>query len=436
MKRRFILAFIGLFTLFAAGIATSLVFIWRGTTELRSVLAAHQIEDLRRDLGASIQRTREDLRVAGTVFARHPDQMTANLEELERSVQGCFDCHHESAILQKQERIAELVETYSRQVGDFLTTGIDAEGGQRLQLEAAATADEMDAAVEAMLRIAGPRLQRRTQEATAQVERSWMSLVVTLLLTFVVAIAISSVLTRSVTEPLDRLVTATERIRSGESGFRIQHQERHETGILMDAFNAMSGALEAKSRRIEEYIQKLFRLNESVAALYAPPGGDDLYARQVQAIDSLMEVDFRGTLVPTGLEGVFLVSLSPRGQTTPKYRSAVSTAKLEKLQGSCEQPVLVVQEGEVGAWPFGGWAPREKLRNYLVAWIQRRGEIRGALLAANRSSGDFQAEECGLLAALAQAAGDAVVQVRDYQSLQAEVEKLKLHDADVLIVDE
>ena len=98
--------------------------------------------------------------------------------------------------------------------------------------------------------------------------------------------------------------------------------------------------------------------------------------------------------------------------------------------------MLVVQEGECKAWPFGGWAPRQELRNYLVAWVVWQGELRGALVAANRSSGDFEAEDCGLLVALAQAVGEAVDQARDYRSLQVEVEKLRSREGNLLIADE
>ena len=436
MRRRFVLAFIALFAVLAAGAAISLVLMWRGTTELRSVLDSHQLEALRQSLSRSIRTSQKDLQVSGTVFASQPDELIANLEEVTRSTQDCLGCHHEPALRREQEKIAELAQTYERQLRAFVEAPTDAEDRQRLQLEAAASADEMDAAVESLLLVAGPALQRRTREATAQVERSWKILVVTVLLTFVVAIAISLLLTRSVTEPLDRLVAATGRIIKGESGFRIRHQERHEIGVLMDAFNAMSGALESNKRRIEHYVEKLFRLNQSVVKLYEPPDENDLFARQVEAIDGLMEVDLRGAIVPTGLEDVFLVSLGPRGETTPKYRSAVSAAKLEKLCDSSESAMLVVQEGECKAWPFGGWAPRQELRNYLVAWVVWQGELRGALVAANRSSGDFEAEDCGLLVALAQAVGEAVDQARDYRSLQVEVEKLRSREGNLLIADE
>lgn len=428
MRRRFILAFVALFALFAIGIVISLVFIWRGSTELRSVLASHQIEDLRQSLSLSLQRSQKDLQVSGTVFANQLDDIIANVQDLDQSVQGCFGCHHEPALQAELEKISALVQTYKQQYSTFITAFLNRESRQRLQFEAAATAEEIDNIVDALLMAASPRLQRRTQAATAQVERSWTSLLVTLLLTFVGAIAISSVLTRGVTEPLSRLVRATDRIAGGEMGSRIEHQERHELGSVMDAFNAMSETLDSKTKRIDDHVEKLFRLNEGVVSLYAPPNQADSFARQVAAIDGLMDVGFRGNIVPTGLEDVFLVSLSPRGETTAKYKGAVSAAKLEKLRNHPTPSMLVVAENELEAWPFGAWAPRQDLRNYLVCWVHWQGEFRGALLAANKTPGDFEAEDCGLLVALGNVVGPALEHAHDYRTLQEEVEQLKAGD--------
>jgi nitrate/nitrite-specific signal transduction histidine kinase len=425
VRRRFILAFVALFTLFAVGIVTSLVFIWQGTTELRDVLAAHQIEELRQSLSRSLQRSERDLQVSGTVFANQLDDIIANVQDLDQSVQGCFGCHHEPALRGELEKIAGLVETYKQQYSTFITAFLNQESRQRLQFEAAATAEEIDDIVDALLAAASPRLQRRTQAATAQVERSWTSLVVTLLLTFVAAIAVSLVLTRSVTDPLGRLAAATARIGRGELGYRIEHQQRHELGAVMDAFNTMSETLESKTERIEHHVQKLHKLNESVVALYAQPDKDDLFARQVEAIDSLMEAEFRGNIVASGLEGVFLVRISRRGETTPEYRTVISAQKLEAVRERGSHSLLVVAQDQMDGWPFGAWAPPEEPRNYLVSWVDWQGEFRGALFAANKSSGDFEAEDGELLVALGQALGAAVDNASDYESLQAEMAQLK-----------
>jgi nitrate/nitrite-specific signal transduction histidine kinase len=389
------------------------------------VIASHQIEDLRQSLSHSLQRSQQDLQVSGTAFANQLDDIIANVQELDRSVQSCFDCHHDPAVQHELDRIFELVQTYKQQYGTFITAFLNPESRQRLQFEAAATSAEIDEVVDALLLAAGPSLQRRTKAATAQVERSWTILVVTLVLTFIVAFAISSLLTRSVTGPLDRLVAATGRIAGGKLEFRLEHRERHELGALMDAFNEMSATLESKTKRIEEYVAKLHRLNEGAVSLYGQSDEDHIFARQVEVIDSLIEADLRGNIAATALGDVFVVSLGPRGETTPKYRSVLSAAKLQHVRESGDRSLLVAAENERPVWPFDAWPAPLRLRNYIVCWIEWKGELLGALLVANKSSGDFEAEDCELLIALGQAAGVVLASARDYRSLQEEMEALK-----------
>ncbi len=425
MRRRFVLAFVALFLLFAGGIAISLVFIWRGSAELEQALASHQVGDLRQELSRALERSQKDLQVSGTVFANQLDDIIANVESLDRSIDSCGGCHHEPGLSRELERVAELVEVYKQQYSTFITAFLNPERRQSLQFEAATTAAEIDGIVDALLLAAGPALQRRTEEATAQVKRSWTSLVVTLVLTFFVAILISSVLTRSVTEPLDRLVGATGRIGKGELGFRIEHRERHELGALMDAFNDMSETLQSKTQRIEGHVRDLHRLNEGIVSLHSESDEVGLFARQGAAIDRLMTVEFRGSVLPTRLDGVFVASLGGRGEATPSYRSPISTARLESLRGRGEPALLVVEQDEVDGWPFGLWPPLQELRNYLVCWIEWQGDLRGALIVANKAAGEFDGEDGELLSALAQGLGVAFEKARSYRSLQAEMEALK-----------
>ena len=384
MRRRFVLAFVALFALLALGVGISLVFIWRGSKELRQVLTSHQVEDLRRRLSQALDRSQQDLQVSGTVFANQLDEIIANVQTLDRSIQGCFDCHHERDLRREMEQIAELLETYKHQYSTFITAFLNRERRQSLQFEAAATADEIERRVEAFLARAGPALQRRTEAATAQVERSWTSLVLTLLLTFVVAVLISSALTRSVTEPLGRLAKAAERVGGGDLGHRIEHRQRHELGVLMDAFNDMSRGLELKTEKIEGYVAKLHRLNENIVSMHSPSEDRGFFARQVKAIDSLLDVELRGSVLPTDLEDVFHVCLSPSGEEVPRYRAAISAAKMRRIRERSSGALLVVEGNEVDDWPFGPWAPPERLRNYLLCWVEWQGEPRGALLVANK----------------------------------------------------
>ena len=94
------------------------------------------------------------------------------------------------------------------------------------------------------------------------------------------ALVLGSILARQFTSPINKLVTAAQKIASGDLTTRIETKNIKEIGILGDAFNTMSGNL-------EEYIAKLAKAAEenrelfvgTVKALAAAIDGKDRYTR-------------------------------------------------------------------------------------------------------------------------------------------------------------
>ena len=94
------------------------------------------------------------------------------------------------------------------------------------------------------------------------------------------ALLLGSILARQFTSPINNLVSAAQKIASGDLTTRIETKNIKEIGILGDAFNTMSGNL-------EEYIAKLAKAAEenrelfvgTVKALAAAIDGKDRYTR-------------------------------------------------------------------------------------------------------------------------------------------------------------
>jgi HAMP domain-containing protein len=429
MKQRFVVAFCILFALFGAGIGTSISLLWKSSRELRNIIGQHQVEELRQVLSLRIHRSQTDLEVSGTVFSNQLDTIIANVEALDRSVLGCFGCHHEPALQQEFERVTALLARYKVQYSTFITALHNPEQRQSLQLEAATTAQEVATLVDNLLLSATVALQQRTDRALEELDRSWKILASTLVLTFLVAVLVAFTLIRSVTGPVDKLVTATGRIAAGELGFRIGHREQHEFGSLMDAFNDMSATLESNRERINGYVGRLTRLNEAVLSLHATPAEGDLLRRLVLAMQDLVEAEFYGNVLRTDIEDVFVVSLNQVGETSPLSRSVVSARTLEKVRDGEEHSTLRFGKRRVAEWPFGPWVPEVELRDFLICWIDFKGQLRGALIAANKRAGEFVDEDGELLSALGHGVVEALENIHLYQKLRAEMEELKAQEA-------
>ena len=220
--------------------------------------------------------------------------------------------------------VATLVERYKDQFSTFITAILNEEQRSGLQLEAAATASELNERIDRMMLTTGPILKQRTQAGLAQVARSWRVLAVTLALTLVGAILVTIILAGSVTEPVEKLLAATGRISAGEVGHQIEHRNRDELGALMDSFNQMSAALERDQQRIDGYVTRLRRLIRAVFSVRSTAQTDSLRPRLTRAMEELVEAEVYGSILKADLENVCVLSLQRHGDTSPFHQAGLS----------------------------------------------------------------------------------------------------------------
>jgi len=394
------------------------------------VVRLHQVEELRQILGLRLHQSEQDLLVSGTVFANQLDDIIANVQALDESIQGCFNCHHNPALDLELKRLAGLVERYKFQYGTFISAFLNPVRRQELQLEAAATAHEIDELFDELMLPANPRLKARTVGAIAEQARSWKVLATTLILTFLAALLVSVRLVRSVTGPVEKLVEATDRISSGELSFRLQHTERDELGMLMDSFNQMGATLESNRARIDGHVGRLTRLNNAVFSLHATREVATLLPRLAKAMEEVVEAEFYGNVLKTDVEEISAVLVRRAGERTSMARSCVSGPELQLIRERLGSPVIYISKGDDIDWPFGSWVPGTPLRSLLICWIEFREELQGALIAANKQGGQFVEEDGELLSALGHGVVETLENIRHQQELRGKLENLELARVD------
>lgn len=426
MKRRFIIAFAVLFAVFSVGIGTSIFLHWRTVTQLERVVAGHQIEELRQILSLRVHLSQKDLQVSGTVFANQLDDIVGNVKALDESIQGCFDCHHEPDTKRELERVADLVESYKAQFSTFITAILNEEQRAGLQFEAAATAGQLNEAIDRIMLSTSPALTGRTRAALAGVDRSWRVLAITLLVTLIAAVLVTTILVKSVTHPVEKLLAGTSQISAGELGFQIQHEEKHELGALMDSFNQMSAALESDQQRIDGYVARLRRLIRAVFSLRTTPETDALRPRLTRAMEELVDAEIYGSVLSSDLENVCVLSLQRHGDTSPFHQSGLSAAKLAKARASGSSMSLVSHSVEEVPWPFAASDQPFEVRDFIIAWFEHDDELRGALLAINKTSGKWVEEDAEVLSALGQGVAEALDNIHLFQDLQRQLNQTRV----------
>lgn len=250
MKKKILLLFLSLFLLFLAGIVTTLYLIFHTTRNLDSLVALHKVEIIRQELVINVQTVQANLYTTGTSFGKELDVIADNVLKLDNRVRSCGNCHHDPPVARGITELQELTEQYKDALSYFITSTADPQRIKRLQVVAADIGDTIIAKSQKMALTANENLRKKTIAASEKVRKSKWILVITLVLSFLIALAIAIYLIRIITQPVSELLMATRRIKSGELGATSPYQGQNEFKELIESFNDMSLTLKDSNEKI------------------------------------------------------------------------------------------------------------------------------------------------------------------------------------------
>jgi hypothetical protein len=225
-------------------------------------------------------------------------------------------------------------------------------------------------------------------------------------------------LARSVTQPVEKLLGATNRIATGDLGVRIDHDERDELGSLMDAFNQMSSDLESDQHRIDGYVDRLKRLIQAVFSIRSTVRYDDLRPRLTRAMEELVDAEVYGNVLKADLANTCVLSLQRRGDPQPFFRIGLSSDLLESIRATGPPSAQVAQSHNGVEWPFPGAGEMAEVRDFVIAWMEHRGELSGGLIAINKMSGTWVEEDTEVLGALSLGVAEALESIHLIEGLR------------------
>lgn len=250
MKKKILLLFLLLFVLFLAGVVTNLYLISQTIRNLDSLVALHKVEIIRQELVINVQTVQANLYTTGTSFGKELDVIANNVLKLDNRVQSCGGCHHAQPVARDIKELQRLTEQYEDALSYFITSTADPKRIKRLQIVAADIGDTIIAKSQKMALTANKSLRKKTIAASEKVRKSKWILVVTLAISFLIALAIAIYLIRSITKPVSELLMATRRIKAGELGATSPYQGQDEFKELIESFNDMSLTLKETNEKI------------------------------------------------------------------------------------------------------------------------------------------------------------------------------------------
>ena len=94
MKKKIVIGFIVLTTIFTAGGLYISVSIDQVISKLETIITLHQVEILRKTLLTDVKAVQQDFLLKDSPHAEDIDSIVQHGEKMAEAVEGCFDCHH------------------------------------------------------------------------------------------------------------------------------------------------------------------------------------------------------------------------------------------------------------------------------------------------------------------------------------------------------
>src|SRR4030066_899724 len=195
MKKKIIMSLSILFLCFSVGAISSIWYIHDSTERLRRVIELHQVENMRRSLVLSLQTVQADLYSVKTGFARELDDIVKNVRILDDASENCTACHHSPELTKNLQEMQQLTRQYEDYISYYITGSGNEDRLDKLKLNAVEQGNNLLVITEDMSHRASLHLETLSRNAMDNVSNVKTIMVLTLLLTLLIAIFIARNLT-------------------------------------------------------------------------------------------------------------------------------------------------------------------------------------------------------------------------------------------------
>jgi signal transduction histidine kinase/HAMP domain-containing protein len=422
MRAKLIYSLLSLFALFLAGSGITMLYLYKTTSNMESVINLHKVEIIRQDLVISAQTVQSHLYTFGTAFGQELDIIVDNVLDLDMSTKKCLGCHHSKEITDKLNEVVSLVEQYQDALSYLITSTANPERIERFKMISIGTGSKLLEKVQEMAFIAGQKLNEKSIRSLRELNNSRVILIVTLILSFFIAVAIAVTMTRQITEPIDELVDATRHIKTGELGYTTHYKGQDEFGELINSFNDMSISLAESNKKIMHHLHSLSNLYSVTLTFHAVTNKSDIYRELAFGVSELVGSEHCGLML---LEGDNMVLQQPAiGFNTNSGPIRIPKDEVMKLYMPSNRRAFIFN-GKTDPPPFTDMEWDIRVKNMMLVWLRQKGELAGIITVINKRSGEFSEEDVHPLAILANNVSVALENARLYDDLRRQMQELQ-----------
>lgn len=234
-----------------------------GTARLNGIIRLHQVEILREQFLIQVKRVQSDLTLKHTNYSRRFDIVLNDVRNIELLIDGCFGCHHSTAVQAGIDDLHNSTHMYKDAVSRVLT--IQA-GTARLAKEedvAFRAGEVLTKKVHDMVALTNARLNAKTEKVLRDITRSKNILYVLLAMGTLLSLGLATVFIRGFTTPVNRLLEATRILKAGNLDHKVEGL-KEEFGELASSFNEMADSIKGQMHRMREAEQTLEKANQEL----------------------------------------------------------------------------------------------------------------------------------------------------------------------------
>ncbi len=262
MKKKVIIGLCIFSLIFLIGGIYIITTIETATSKLDDLIKLHQVEILREHLLIQIKSVQSDLSLKNTRYARGIDTIVTNVQNMERTSEACFGCHHAPNVLRSIRNLSDGIDDYKKSLSRLMTIRSNIERVEREEDRAFNIGEQLVKKVDNMIRMASSKLEEKTRSSLMEIKSTKGILYILVTIVPVLAAGLGYVFVRAITKPVHTLLDATHRLEDGNLDYRIEGLQ-DEFGDVAASFNRMAGALKKHMHKIEESEHRYRTLFES-----------------------------------------------------------------------------------------------------------------------------------------------------------------------------
>lgn len=232
------------------------------TSRLDNLVVLYQVEILREHLLLELKKVQNDLSVKNTRYAKSANTIINNFRNMERMADTCFDCHHSEEVLKRLNSLRSRINEYKNALNKVLTVSANESRLEAEEDNAYRIGSDVIEQVNSMIVTTNAKLENKTQSTLQKITETKILLYILIAAGPFLILGLGFIFIRGFTKPLNMLLNATRRLKSGDLDYKIEGLTA-EFGEVATSFNEMSNSLKEHMLKIQESEKRYRMLFES-----------------------------------------------------------------------------------------------------------------------------------------------------------------------------